>query len=104
MASFIAQGLTLLHPEKVNRLVLYGASCGGKESISPSLQAGQEILSNPRALSSVIKNQSQTAKAFLPLLFPQKLIAENPSFISKFLTMIQTLKEIDLPATIVRQL
>jgi pimeloyl-ACP methyl ester carboxylesterase len=31
MASFIAQQLTLLHPEKVNRLVLYGASCGGKE-------------------------------------------------------------------------
>ncbi|MDQ3903302.1 MAG: alpha/beta hydrolase, partial [Thermoproteota archaeon] len=33
MASFIAQELALLHPEKVNRLVLYGASCGGKENI-----------------------------------------------------------------------
>src|ERR671921_18028 len=29
MASFIAQELTLTHPEKVNRLILYGASCGG---------------------------------------------------------------------------
>ena len=30
MGFFIAQELTLLHPEKVNRLILYGASCGGK--------------------------------------------------------------------------
>src|SRR5918997_5829795 len=30
MASFIAQELTLMHPEKVNRLILYGASCGGQ--------------------------------------------------------------------------
>jgi hypothetical protein len=32
MASFIAQELALLHPEKVNKLILYGASCGGKEN------------------------------------------------------------------------
>jgi hypothetical protein len=25
-----------LHPEKVNRLILYGASCGGKEGIPQS--------------------------------------------------------------------
>ena len=31
MASFVAQQLTLTHPEKVDRLVLYGASCGGQE-------------------------------------------------------------------------
>ena len=33
VASFIAQELALLHPDKVNRLVLYGASCGGKVNI-----------------------------------------------------------------------
>ena len=33
---FITQELPLLHPEKVNRLVLYGASCGGKENIPKS--------------------------------------------------------------------
>jgi pimeloyl-ACP methyl ester carboxylesterase len=104
VGSLIAQELTLMHPAMVNRLVLYASECGGKESISPSPQAGQEILSNPQALSSVIKNPSQTANAFLPLLFPQKFIEENPSFISKFLTMFQTLKEIDPPAAIVRQL
>ena len=36
MGSFVAQQLTLTHPEKVNRLILHGASCGGKEGISPS--------------------------------------------------------------------
>ena len=36
MASFIAQEITLMHPEKVNRLILYGASCGGQEGIPKS--------------------------------------------------------------------
>jgi pimeloyl-ACP methyl ester carboxylesterase len=38
LGSFIAQQLTVTHPEKVNRLVLVAASCGGKESIPPSPQ------------------------------------------------------------------
>ena len=33
MGSFVAQQLTVTHPEKVNRLILYGASCGGQENI-----------------------------------------------------------------------
>jgi pimeloyl-ACP methyl ester carboxylesterase len=36
MGSFVAQQLTLTHPEKVNRLILHGASCGGKEGVSPN--------------------------------------------------------------------
>jgi hypothetical protein len=36
MASFIAQEITLLHPEKVNRLILYGATCGGEGNITPN--------------------------------------------------------------------
>jgi len=86
----------------VNKLILYASDCGGKESISPNPQVGQAILSNPQA-SSVIKNPSQTAQAFLPLLFPQQWIAENPNFVFKFLTMFGTLKEIDPPSTIIRQ-
>ena len=34
--SFTAQQLAVTHPEKVQRLILYAASCGGIESISPS--------------------------------------------------------------------
>jgi pimeloyl-ACP methyl ester carboxylesterase len=38
MGSFVAQGLTLMHPEKVNRLILYAASCGGQEGILKALK------------------------------------------------------------------
>jgi pimeloyl-ACP methyl ester carboxylesterase len=33
MGSLIAQELALSHPEKFNRLILYGASCGGEQNI-----------------------------------------------------------------------
>lgn len=33
MGSFIAQEAALLHPEKVNRLMLIASSCGGEENI-----------------------------------------------------------------------
>ncbi len=36
MGSFVAQQLTLTHPERVSRLILHGASCGGKEGVSPN--------------------------------------------------------------------
>jgi pimeloyl-ACP methyl ester carboxylesterase len=37
MGSFIAQEVSLLRPEKVNRLILYGASCGGKENVPQAI-------------------------------------------------------------------
>jgi pimeloyl-ACP methyl ester carboxylesterase len=33
LGSFIAQQLTITYPEKVNRLILVAASCGGKDSV-----------------------------------------------------------------------
>jgi pimeloyl-ACP methyl ester carboxylesterase len=33
LGSFVAQQLAATHPEKVNRLILAAASCGGKEAI-----------------------------------------------------------------------
>jgi pimeloyl-ACP methyl ester carboxylesterase len=38
LGSFVAQQLTVTHPEKINRLILLGVSCGGKEGIPPSPQ------------------------------------------------------------------
>jgi pimeloyl-ACP methyl ester carboxylesterase len=103
MGSEIAQQLAVTHPEKVNRLVLYASSCGGKESVPPSPSSsniGKGILSNP----GILKNPTQVTQAFLPLLFPQKWIANNPNFVPKFLTMIRMLKEIDPPTTFARQI
>jgi pimeloyl-ACP methyl ester carboxylesterase len=36
MGSFVAQQLAVTHPEKVNRLVLVAASCGGKQGTPES--------------------------------------------------------------------
>src|SRR5215831_7704839 len=38
LGSYVAQQFIVTHPEKVNRLLLVAASCGGKESIPPSPQ------------------------------------------------------------------
>lgn len=74
MASFIAQQLTLNHPEKVNRLVLYGASCGGQEGIPQ----------NPitvKILSDFVNNQTVDEKSFLSVTFPAEWIKQNPGFL-----------------------
>src|SRR6476620_12577952 len=63
MGSFIAQELTLLHPEKVNRLVLYAASCGGKENIPQS----PEVV---KILSDFAYNRPQDVGKFLSVTFP----------------------------------
>jgi hypothetical protein len=64
MGSFIAQDLTLLHPEKVNRLILYGAACGGKESI---LQSHEVV----KTLSDFVYNRSVDPEKLLSVTFPQ---------------------------------
>ncbi len=38
LGSFVAQQITVTHPEKVNRLILLGASCSGKEGVPESPQ------------------------------------------------------------------
>ncbi|MFZ0510685.1 MAG: alpha/beta hydrolase [Candidatus Nitrosopolaris sp.] len=38
LSSGVAQQLIVTHPEKVNRLILIAASCGGKEAIPPNPQ------------------------------------------------------------------
>ncbi len=55
MGSFIAQQLTLTHPEKVNRLVLVSSTCGGKENI-PNTPADLELAK--KFLSSIVNNTS----------------------------------------------
>ena len=72
MASFIAQELTLLHPEKVNRLILYGASCGGKENIPQS----QEVV---KILSDFVNNRFQDMQNVLSVTFPLSWIKSHPN-------------------------
>ncbi len=51
-SSFVAQQLTLTHPEKVNNPILHGASCGGKEGVYPS----PEIVKLGKKLANSIAN------------------------------------------------
>src|SRR5919202_382629 len=77
MASFIAQELTLMHPEKVNRLILYGASCGGQEGIPQS----PEVV---RALSDFVNNRTQDVEMSLSVTFPPEWIKAHPDYLESF--------------------
>ena len=92
MASFIAQQLTLTHPERVNRLVLYGASCGGQEGIPQTREVTMTI-------SNLVNNRSQNADAFLSVTFPPEWIRTNPNY----LETIPKTTEIILSTTLVKQ-
>ena len=92
MGSFVAQQLTLTYPEKVNRLILYGASCGGQEGIPQSPQV-------VKALSDFVNNQTEDENSFLEVTFPIKWIRENPNF----LDTIPKTSEIILSTTVKKQ-
>jgi pimeloyl-ACP methyl ester carboxylesterase len=90
MGSFIAQELALLHPEKVNRLVLYGASCGGKENIPQSPEV-------TKILSDFVNNRSQDIEKVLSVIFPLSWIKSHPDKVgippSKEIVPANTLKQ-----------
>lgn len=75
MGSFIAQELTLLHPEKVNRLILYAASCGGKENIPES----PEVV---KIFSDFAYNRSHDVGKFLSVIFPLPWLKSHVNNIS----------------------
>jgi pimeloyl-ACP methyl ester carboxylesterase len=64
-----------LHSEKVTRLVLYAASCGGKENIPQS----PDVV---KFLSDSAYNRSHDVAKFLSLAFPQSWIKSHPNNIS----------------------
>lgn len=76
MGGMIAQELTLLHPEKVGKLMIYASSCGGKESIPPS----QDVLMKAFTISS---NSVERIQKILPLLFPDAWRMHNPNYLEK---------------------
>jgi pimeloyl-ACP methyl ester carboxylesterase len=92
MASFIAQQLTLTNPDRVSRLVLYGASCGGHEGI-PQAQA---VITK---ISDFVNNRSQKMDEFLSVTFPPEWMRTNPNFLQS----IPKSTEIILSTTLVKQ-
>ena len=66
----IALNLTINYPNKVDRLVLYAADCGGKEAIFPS----DEVI---RTLTDTSSTPAEQGKRCLPLLFPDKWLKSH---------------------------
>lgn len=72
----IAQELALLHPQKVNKLILYGTDCGGKATIL-SLQ----II----PLGKNIESGNMSIDTLLPTFFPKEWLneKENAAYVQK---------------------
>jgi pimeloyl-ACP methyl ester carboxylesterase len=72
MGSFVAQELALSHPEKINRLVLYGASCGGEQNIP-------QIPQFVKILSDLVNNRTQEPEKILSTQFPLDWVRSHPN-------------------------
>ena len=77
MGGIIAQALTLRHPEKVNKLVLGGTFCGGKETVMAEPEVSKKLMD---ASGGIEGSFSRT----LELMFPPEFIEANPDFSENF--------------------
>jgi pimeloyl-ACP methyl ester carboxylesterase len=86
LGSFIAQELTLNYPQKVDRLILHAGFCGGNETIYPSGEAVETImtLSSPQALHNMTAEQQ--AMILAQIMFPPQWLEEHPEILN---TVIQ---------------
>jgi pimeloyl-ACP methyl ester carboxylesterase len=72
---YVAQELTLMRPQKVNKLILYGTDCGGKATIfSPQI--------SPQ-LGRSIESGNVSIDTFLSILFPKEWIKQNAAYVQK---------------------
>jgi pimeloyl-ACP methyl ester carboxylesterase len=72
MGSFIAQELALLHPEKINRLILVASTCGGKDGIPESPEVA-------KIATDLAYNRTQDVGKILSIVFPQSWIQSHPN-------------------------
>ena len=87
LGSFVAQELTLNYPEKVDRLVLSAGYCGGNETVYPSGQAAETLmtLASPEVLHNMTAEQQ--AMILAPIMFPPGWLEEHPEILNT--TVIQ---------------
>lgn len=71
MGTYVAQELALSYPDKVNRLVLFAADCGGKEAMPPS----QEIIA---MLADTSGTPDDRGDRLMGLLLPERWLEKNP--------------------------
>ncbi len=87
LGSFIAQELTLDFPQKVDRLILHAGFCGGNETIYPSGEAAETImtLSSPQALHKMTTDQQ--AMILAQIMFPPQWLEEHPEILNSVIQL-----------------
>jgi pimeloyl-ACP methyl ester carboxylesterase len=81
LGSFIAQQLAVTHPDKVNRLVLIAASCGGKESIPRSPEVPKMVIDVINKIANDTPVTSQEVKALLSDGWGSGWLKLHPNFL-----------------------
>jgi pimeloyl-ACP methyl ester carboxylesterase len=81
LGSFIAQQLAVTHPDKVNRLVLVAASCGGKESIPRSPEVPKMLIDVINKIANDTPVTSQEVKALLSDGWGSGWLKLHPNFL-----------------------
>jgi pimeloyl-ACP methyl ester carboxylesterase len=77
MGSFIAQELALRHPEKVGKLILLSASCGGPEAIWPDDTVWRRLVDISGTLDERVQRMMEN-------LFPPRWLRETPDPLKVF--------------------
>jgi len=67
MGGYVAQMFGILHPEKVNKMVLYATNCGDTVTVNPS----QDII-------DILSNPDSTPMDLIGTLFPDDWLADHP--------------------------
>jgi len=81
MGSFVAQQITVTHPEKVNKLILVAASCRGKEGIPRSPQLVKMVIDFANKIVNHISTTPQEAKQVLSMSFGSGWIKLHPNYL-----------------------
>jgi pimeloyl-ACP methyl ester carboxylesterase len=83
LGSLVAQEVAYMHQDKVNRLILYGSMCGGKDAVPPSpvLQNYTNALQDPERTNST--SDAETYGVLDDVLFPIDWMQENPDYMTK---------------------
>jgi len=76
MGTNVAQELVLRHPEKVNKLILYAADCGGKETVQP-----EEPLKMVTDTSGSLEEREARV---IKVLFPEEWLKAHPEIRAYF--------------------
>lgn len=77
MGGFIAQELAIKHPDKIDRIILYGTSCWGKNAVLPT----PEVI---RSMTDNTGSSKEQHDRFAYTMFPKEWINQVPNYLDYF--------------------